>query len=307
MNHQRPALIDTQLLDELHQLYAIDPEHLPGEVALIEAFRSPYPDIPQVACFDTSFHHTLPSIARILPIPRRFGEAGVQRYGFHGLSYAFLLEKLVCVAGPAVARGRLILMHLGSGSSITAVRDGQSIDTSMGFTPAGGLPMSSRSGDLDPGVAWYMLQKEKMTPEQFDHTINHESGLLGISGTTADMQELLQKESSDPRAAAAVAYYCYQVKKYIGAYTAVMGGLDALVFTGGIGENAAPIRSRICAGLEYLGIQIDEKKNMLHHTCLSYEDQGIPIYMIHTDEELMIARYTASLLKDMKPAMQDAH
>jgi acetate kinase len=296
LDHSLPALIDDSLLNELHGISSYDPDHLPGEIALIEFFRKRHPRLPQVASFDTAFHAGLPRIARLLPIPRRFDRAGIRRYGFHGLSYTSLLEQLMGVADPEKVRGRIVLAHLGNGCSITAIRNLQPIDTSMGFTPAGGLPMGTRSGDLDPGVAWWLMQREGLSPTQFNDLINHQSGLLGVSETSSDMEDLLTKESADERAAEAVALFCYQVKKYIGAYTAVLGGLELLAFTGGIGENAAPIRSRICTGLGYLGIEPDEERNQRDGLLISADSSRIPVYVIPADEESMIAKNTASLL-----------
>jgi len=296
MRHTEPARVSTALLDDLRSIAAYDPEHLPGEIELIEAFRERFPRLPQVACFDTAFHQTLPRAARLLPIPRRFDEMGVQRYGFHGLSYAYLMEMLMQVAGPEVAQGRVVLAHLGSGASIAAVRDGRCIDTSMGFTPTGGLPMGTRSGDLDPGVAWYMMQKEKLSLEQFSHLINHESGLLGMSETSHDMRDLLACESEDVRAAEAIAVFCYQVKKSIGACAAAMGGLDTLVFAGGIGEQAPVVRARICSGLEFLGIEIDKPSNSANADVISTTSGAVTVRVMHTNEELVIARSVCELL-----------
>ena len=205
MNHIEPEIITQELLDELHRIAPYDPDHLPREIELIEVFRKRHPKLPQVACFDTSFHRTMPRVAKLLPIPRHFDEKGIQRYGFHGLSYSYLIEELANVAGEKASKGRVILAHLGSGASLAAVRDGKSIDTSMGFTPVGGIPMGTRPGDLDPGVAWYIIKSENLTPKQFNKLINHESGLLGISETSSDMQDLLAKENDDVRAAEAVA------------------------------------------------------------------------------------------------------
>jgi acetate kinase len=297
LNHTRATLIDNELLHQLHSIYAYDPDHLPGEIALIELFRKRHPRLPQVACFDTAFHAGLPRVARLLPIPRRFDQAGIKKYGFHGLSYASLMENLMRVANPKAVMGRVILAHLGNGASITAILDQQSIDTSMGFTPTGGLPMGTRSGDLDPGVANYLMQHEGLSPTQFNDLVNHQSGLLGVSETSSDMEDLLKKESTDERAAEAVALFCYQVKKYIGAYTAVLGGIDLLAFTGGIGENAGPIRSRICTGLDFLGIGLDEERNQRNDLLISADSGRIPVYVIPSDEESMIARNTASLLE----------
>jgi acetate kinase len=265
-------------------------------VKLIEALRQRYPKLPQVACFDTAFHRTMPRAAKLLPIPRRFDAMGIQRYGFHGLSYAYLMEELARVAGAQASQGRVILAHLGNGASLAAVRDGRSIDTSMGFTPAGGLTMGTRPGDLDPGVAWFMMQAENLTPKQFNNLINHESGLLGVSETSSDMRDLLAHESEDVRAAEAVALFCYQVKKWIGAYVAALGGVDTLVFTGGIGENAPLVRARICDGLDFLGIEIDEKRNAANADMISAETSRVTVRVMHTDEELMIAKTVCQTL-----------
>jgi acetate kinase len=223
MEHTDPELITHELLNELHRIIPYDSDHLPEEIELIEAFRQRHPKLSQIACFDTAFHCTMPRVAKLLPIPRRFDAKGIQRYGFHGLSYAYLIEELIRVAGKRVSNGRVILAHLGNGASLAAVCKGKSVDTSMGFTPAAGLIMGTRSGDLDPGVAWYMMRSENLTPKQFNNLINHESGLLGISETSADMRDLLSKETTDTRAAEAVELFCYQAKKWIGAFAATLG------------------------------------------------------------------------------------
>jgi len=246
MQHTAPELVTQQLLDELYRISPYDPEHLPREIELIEAFRERHPNLPQVACFDTAFHQSMPRVAKLLPIPRRYAAKGVQRYGFHGLSYAYLLEELVRFGDPAATTGRVILAHLGNGASIAAVRDGKSVDTSMGFTPTAGLVMSTRSGDLDPGLVLYLARTEQFTTEQFYEMVNHESGLLGVSETSSDMRDLLAREAADVRAAEAVALFCYQAKKWIGAFAAALGGLDTLVFAGGIGRDSRS-RSEICS------------------------------------------------------------
>ena len=297
MNHIKPETITQELLDELHRIAPYDPDHLPREIELIEAFRKRHPKLHQVACFDTSFHCTMPRVAKLLPIPRHFDEKGIQRYGFHGLSYSYLIEELANVAGEKVSKGRVILAHLGSGASLAAVRNGKSIDTSMGFTPVGGIPMGTRPGDLDPGVAWYIMKSENLTPKQFNKLINHESGLLGISETSSDMQDLLAKENDDVRAEEAVALFCYQVKKWIGSFAAALGGLDTLVFAGGIGEKSPVIRSRICEGLEFLGIELDEKQNITSAPVISTKNRSVVVRVIHTDEELMIAKIVSQILK----------
>jgi acetate kinase len=259
-----------KLLAELRRITPYAPEHLPREIELIEAFRKRYPRLPQVACFDTAFHRTMPPVAKLLTIPRRYQKQGIERYGFHGLSCTHLIEELKRLA-PAAAEGRVILAHLGNGSSVTAVKNGESVETSMAFTPAAGLIMSTRTGDLDPGLLYFLSHSERMTPARFHRRVNHESGLLGVSGLSSDMRDLLRRESSNRHAAEAVALYCYQAKKWIGSLAAVLGGVDALVFTGGIGENSQVIRDRICEGLEFLDI-------------------NSKVWVIPADEERVIAR-----------------
>jgi len=300
MKHTEPELITQKLLDELHRIIPYDSDHLPAEIELIEVFRKRYPNLSQVACFDTAFHRTMPRVAKLLPIPRRFDKIGIQRYGFHGLSYAYLIEELERVAGKKAVNGRVILAHLGNGASIAAVFKGKSVDTSMGFTPAGGMAMGTRPGDLDPGVAWYMMKSENLTPKQFNNLINHESGLLGISETSSDMRDLLARQSDDIRAAEAVSLFCYQAKKWIGAFAATLGGIDTLVFAGGIGENCPIIRSRICEGLEFLGIGLDEKQNRKNALIISKEKESVAVHVIHTDEEWMIAKTVSQVLNITK-------
>jgi acetate kinase len=294
--YSQPQRITPEMVEELHQLSPFDPEHLPEEILLTEAFHRRFPDLVQVACFDTAFHHDLPRVAQLLPIPRRYEAQGVRRYGFHGLSYAFLLEELARVAGPQAARGRVILAHLGNGASLAAVYEGKSMDTSMGFTPTGGVPMSTRSGDLDPGLVWYLARTEKSTAKQFNEMVNFQSGLLGVSETSSDMHDLLERETDDVRAAEAVALFCYQVKKRIGAFAAALGGLDTLVFAGGIGENAPVIRSRICNGLGFLGIELNETRNAKNAPLISPDAGQVAVRVMHTDEEQMIARSVCSAL-----------
>jgi len=295
-NYHAPQRISREMLDQLRRISAYAPEHLPSEIALIELMSERVPDMPQVACFDTAFHRDMPRVARMLAIPRRFQAKGVERYGFHGLSYAFLMEELARVAGAEAAHGRVILAHLGNGASLAAVRDGKGLDTSMGFTPAAGVPMGTRSGDLDPGLAWYLAQTEHMSTEQFHRMVNHESGLLGVSETSADLRDLLAREPNDVRAAEAVALFCYQVKKWIGAFAAVLGGLDTLVFAGGIGENAPVIRSRIGEGLGFLGIEVDDARNQSSDALVSAAASRVAVRVIRTDEEMMIAKAVRSVL-----------
>jgi acetate kinase len=296
MKHLEPEIITKELLDELHRIELYDPDHLPGEIELIKGFFQRHPKLPQVACFDTAFHSTMPRIAKILPIPRRYEEKGIQRYGFHGLSYAYLMEELTRLDGRKAASGRVILMHLGSGASMAAVLEGRSIDTTMAFTPASGLMMSTRSGDVDPGLISFLARSENMSPLQFDKMVNHLSGLLGVSETSSDMHDLLGLEKEDIRAAEAVALFCYQAKKQIGAYTAVLGGLDTLVFAGGIGENSPEVRSGICKGLEYLGIELEEKRNRTNSPIISTNKLKAVVRIIHTDEEWMIAKTVSKMI-----------
>jgi acetate kinase len=294
--YYKPQRITAELIQELHRLSPFDPEHLPEEILLTEAFHRRFPDLPQVACFDTAFHHDLPRVAQLLPIPRRYEGQGVRRYGFHGLSYAFLTEELVRLGDRAATTGRVILSHLGNGASLAAVRDGKSFDTSMGFTSTAGVPMSTRSGDLDPGLVWYLSRTENMGAKQFNEMVNFQSGLLGISDTSSDMRDLLDRESKDVRAAEAVALFCYQVKKWIGAFAAALGGLDTLVFAGGIGENAPTVRSRICEGLGFLGIQLEEKQNAANEGVISTASGRVAVRVIRTDEERMIAKLVCCVL-----------
>jgi acetate kinase len=291
-----PQRITPTMVKELHQLQPFDPEHLPEEILLTEAFYRRFPDLVQVACFDTAFHHDLPRVAQLLPIPRRYEGLGVRRYGFHGLSYAFLMEELARIAGPQAARGRVVLAHLGNGASLAAVYEGKSVDTSMGLTPTGGIPMSTRSGDLDPGLVWYLERTEKINAKKFNEMVNFQSGLLGISETSSDMHDLLERETTDVRAAEAVALFCYQVKKWIGAFAAALGGLDTLVFAGGIGENAPKVRSRVCEGLGFLGIELEEKRNSASAALISADESRVAVRVMHTNEEWMIAKTVCRVL-----------
>jgi acetate kinase len=297
MQHAQPERVTPELLAELRRIIPIDPDHLPAEIALIEAIGARRPALPQVACFDTAFHRTMPRVASLLPIPRRYATEGIQRYGFHGLSYAYLMEELERVAGAKAAQGRVILAHLGNGASLAAVCAGHSVDTSMGFTPAGGIPMGTRTGDLDPGVAGYLMDLEKMSAAQFNDLVNRQSGLLGLSETSSDMRELLRRQPSDTRAAEAIGVFCYQVKKWIGAFAAALGGMDTLVFSGGIGENASVVRARVCEGLEFLGIVMDQARNAKNAAVISSDDSRATVRVIPTDEQRMIAESVCRLLR----------
>ena len=296
MKHSEPEKVTPKLLAELHRITAYDPDHLPRELSLIEALQRRHPKLPQVACFDTAFHRTMPPVARLLPIPRRYAAKGVERYGFHGLSYAFLLEELGRLE-PEAAKGKVILAHLGSGASMAAVHHGKSIDTSMGFTPASGLVMSTRTGDLDPGLGYYLARTERMSAARFQRMVNHESGLLGVSGTSSDLRDLCAREAVDKRAAVAVDLFCYQARKWIGSFAAALGGLETLVFSAGIGENAPRIRARICDGLGFLGIEIDHRRNARSAALISPPRGRVQVRVIPTNEELMIARSVTRILE----------
>jgi acetate kinase len=296
MKHTEPEIVTPKLLKELHCISPFDPDHLPSEIELIEAFRRRHPKLTQIVCFDTAFHQTMPRVAKLLPIPRSYFAKGIQRYGFHGLSYAYLVEELKRLGDPAATKGRVILAHLGNGASLAAVRDGKSIDTSMGFTPTAGLVMSTRSGDLDPGLVSYLARTEKMSAAQFQKMVNHESGLLGISETSSDMRDLVARETKDVRAAEAVELFCYQAKKWIGSFAAALGGVDTIVFAGGIGENMPVIRARICDELNFLGVKIDKTRNTKSAAVISTNASKVNVRVIRTDEELMIARSVVRLL-----------
>jgi len=292
---REPARVTTDLIGALRQLTTIDPDHLPQALGAIEAVSRVFPEVPQVACFDTAFHRHMPRVAQRYALPQQYEDAGVIRYGFHGLSYEFIMQALRAETH-VTADGQVIIAHLGNGASMVAVRGGVSIDTTMGFTPTGGLVMGTRSGDLDPGVPLYLLRAQGMTADDLSALVNNEAGMLAVSGTSGDMRDLLEKERSDPRAAEAVALFCYQAKKFVGALAAALGGLDTLIFTGGIGEHAAPVRERICAGLDFLGIRLDPARNSAHASIISRDDSPVTVRVMPTDEDLMIARHTYELL-----------
>jgi acetate kinase len=296
MQHSAPERIGAKLLTQLRKNVLYDPEHLPREIEFIGAMQRRLKKIPQVACFDTAFHRTMPRVATLLPIPRRYATRGVQRYGFHGLSFTFLMQELERLGDGAAKSGRVILAHLGSGASLAAVRDGSCIDTSMGFTPTAGLVMGTRSGDLDPGLMSYLSMNRRLSPKALQTMINHESGLLGLSGTSADVLDLLEREPRDQRARDALDLFCYQAKKWIGSFAAALGGVDTLVFAGGVGENAAPVRRRICEGLEFLGLQLDAGANTQASAVISSKPSRVSVRIIRTDEEVVIAQQTARLL-----------
>lgn len=284
-------------LKKLRTFAAFDPEHLPVELALVETFQKIWPDARQILCFDTAFHHDLPTRSRLLPIPRHFEAKGVRRYGFHGLSYAYILGELHRVEGEAIASGKVIIAHLGSGASLAALHHGKSIDTTMSMTPVSGIPMSKRSGDLDPGLMLYLSRTQGYDADRLHRMISFESGLLGMSETTDDMKKLLEIEEDDERAKDAVDIFCYNVTKTIGAFAAALGGLNSLVFSGGIGENAPKIRTRVCEGLAFLGITLDPARNEAGTRLISVDGSPVGVHVIHTDEAVTIARETNNLLQ----------
>jgi len=294
MQHTKAEIISGDLLNELNSISSYDPDHLPAEIDIIQTIQKKHSQLIQICCFDTAFHTTIPMVAKTFAIPKKYFDEGVQRYGFHGISYSYLMQQLI-KENAKEAKGKIILAHLGNGASIAAVKDGKCIDTSMGFTPTGGIVMSTRSGDLDPGIAWYLMQKE-MDAKAFNNLINHQSGLLGISGASSDMSDLLQQEKQNTDAALAIDIFCYQVKKYIGAYTATLGGLDTIVFSGGIGENAPEVRERICNALQFLGIELDEKRNGNNEEIISTDNSKVTVRVIKTNEELMIAKLVCDVL-----------
>lgn len=289
-DHTAPERVTSQLLAALRTLAPLAPLHLPAALRGIDAVSVHFPELPQIACVDTAFHRRMTVVAQRLPLPRAFGAKGIQRYGFHGLSY----EYVVATLGPATL-GRATIAHLGNGASLAAVRDGP-VDTTMGFTPTGGLMMGTRSGDLDPGVLVHLLAREGFDARAIERLVDHEAGLLGVSGTTSDMKALPEARATEPRAAEAGELFCYVLRKHIGAFAAVLGGLDTLVFTGGIGERAAPVREETCDGLEHLGIQIDRERNARHDPIISARGSVCTVRVARTDEDLMIARHTRALL-----------
>ena len=292
--------VTRELINYLHRIEHLAPEHLPHEIEAIETLTTEFSGVKQVACFDTAFHRNIPPVARVYPLPYQLYEESIQRYGFHGLSYEYIMESLQ-KQFPQQARGRIIIAHLGHGASMSAVKDGKCIDTTMGFTPAGGVVMSTRTGDLDPGILIYLLQNKGIKVDELNHLINHRSGVLGISGITDNMAELLMKEDKDQRAKLAIDIFCYSVRKFIGAFSTILGGLDVLVFTAGIGENSPRIRQYICEGLDFLGIYLDDNRNRSSDLVISHDRSPVLVMVIQTDEELMIARHTRRILTGESP------
>lgn len=292
----QPQIINAEVIAQLRELTPLDTGHLPDELQLVEEMQKRFPDTPQIACFDTAFHRHMPAVAQRLAIPRRYAATGVRRYGFHGISCEFVMQQLAQLGDVSAASGRVIIAHLGNGASLTAVRNGKSMDSTMGFTPAGGLPMSSRSGDIDPGLAFYFTKTQQMTAAEFHHMVNRQSGLLGISGISADIRELLRCEAQQEYAAEAIAHFCYHIRKTLCAFTGVLEGLDHLVFCGGIGENIPEIRARICAGLEFIGIKLDPAQNLANAAVISSAEAAVSVRVIPTDEECVIAQNVRRVL-----------
>jgi acetate kinase len=289
--HVAPERVTPMLLADLRGLVPFAPLHLPAALACIDDVGTRFDDVPQVACFDTAFHRTMPAVSQRLPLPRAAWNRGIRRYGFHGLSY----EYVVAAVG-ADTLGRAVVAHLGNGCSMTAIRDGESVDTTMGFTPSGGIMMGTRTGDLDPGVLVHLLTHGGYDAASLERLVDDESGLLGVSGTSPDMETLLRLRPDDAAATDAVELFCHQVRKQVGAFAAVLGGLDTLVFTGGIGEHAAPVRAEVCRGLEHLGVRVDAERNARHAAIVSAEGGACTVRVVPTDEALVIARHTRAVL-----------
>ncbi|HYT06017.1 MAG TPA: acetate/propionate family kinase [Rugosimonospora sp.] len=287
-----PQKITPQILTDLRNLVPLAPLHLPAEIKIMEAVASQAPQIPQVACFDTAFHRRLPELAQRFPLPRKLFDEGLRRYGFHGLSYEYVLQEL----GSAAKGQRLVIAHLGNGCSLAAVRDGSPVDTSMGLTPTGGVMMGTRTGDLDPGILIYLLREKGYDAARLERLVDAESGLLGVSELASDMKTLLAKRDSDARAAEAVAMFCRSIRKEIGAFAAVLGGLDILVFTGGIGERAPAVRDEICRDLGHLGVRLDPVRNNAEEDIISAAQSACLVRVVATNEELMIARHTRGVI-----------
>ena len=288
-----PTIVTPQVLEDLRALVPLAPLHQPYNLAAIDAVSEYLPDVPQVACFDTSFHRGQPAVAELVPLPREIREKGVQRYGFHGLSYEYIASVLPQVA-PDLATGRVIVAHLGSGASLCATKHARSIEHTLGFTALDGLCMGTRPGAVDPGVILYLFQTLGLSAKEVETILYKKSGLLGISGISNDMRDLV--DNPEPAARLAVDYFVYRVTKEIGALAAVLGGLDGIVFTAGIGERSAPIRQRICNAAAWLGVELDDDRNARHGPRISRDGSPVPVWVIPTNEELMIARHTGVLL-----------
>ena len=294
-HYSGPQVITAGVVSALRELTPIDPDHMPQAISAIETVRREHPSLIQVACFDTAFHRQMPRVAQICPLPAHFYDDGVLRYGFHGLSYEYVISELRRLDGE-LADGRVVIAHLGNGASMAALHQGKSVDTSMGFTPTAGLLMGTRSGDIDPGVLLHLIEGKKMSAKAVNHLLNKDSGLLGVSGISEDMQDLLEHANGDSRASLAIELFCLRAKKYLGAYAALLGGLDAVVFTAGIGEHSPEVRERICSGLQFMGVQLDPARNLESAPVISAKSSQVKVRVIKTNEELMIARHTARLM-----------
>ena len=297
---RKPILLTDEDISKLEDLIPLAPEHLPHEIKAVKIVMDQFPDLNQTACFDTGFHRHMPEKAQNYPLPLKMRNEGICRYGFHGLSYEYIMQELEKEAGSEISKGRIIIAHLGNGASMAAVKDGKSQDTTMGFTPAGGLIMGTRSGDLDPGVIIYLQNEKKLSVDEINKLVNENSGLIGISGESSDMKELLESENGNDRVKLAIDMFCYQAGKYIGALTAVLGGLDTMIFTGGIGENSSEIRQRICQNLDYLGIELNDEKNKENEKIISENESEVTVRVMKTNEELMISRHSYGILKESK-------
>jgi len=297
-DHLQPELITPKLLIDLKEYIDLAPNHLPDEISTIHAFGSAYPEARQVACFDTHFHRDMPAFVKKYPLPAEYQGKGLLKYGFHGLSYNYIMDELAA-RDPQVLTQKIVIAHLGNGASMAAVHRGTGIDTTMGVSPIGGLVMGTRSGDLDPGVLFYLLKQYQITPAGLEELLSKHSGLLGLSGTS-DVQELIRQEAKNKTAATALQVFCYSAKKHIGSLAAALEGLDMLVFTGGIGENSALIRESICRGLDFMGITLHDQKNLNNELTISNDKSRVTVHVIKTNEELMMARLVRAALHELK-------
>lgn len=293
--YYQPTIITDVVRADLATFSDIDPEHAPVTLAIIDQLRRTLPGSQHIACFDTAYFHDIPDVAQIVPIPRAYRDLGIRRFGYHGLSYDYLSDTFGVIAGETARRGRVIYAHLGSGASMAATANGKPVDMTMGVTPVSGLVMGSRTGDIDPGLAWSLATQANLSIDQYQHMINHESGLLAVSELSSDMYELIQAQATNPDAALAVELFCYQARKAIGALVSTINGIDSLVFSGGIGEQSAEIRRRISDGLSFLGITIDNDANERHDRLISAPNSQVGVHVIPTDESLSIARSIVSM------------
>ncbi len=298
--YSEAVVIDDDVVAYFDSLVPLAPNHTPVILACLKVFRDHYHTVPHIACFDTAFFHHLPEVARTIAVPVEIRQSGVRRYGFHGLSYEYILGDFKTHEGEAAANGRLVIAHLGSGASLAAVKNGQPVDTTMGFTPASGIVMSTRTGDIDPGLIDYLLRERHMTPQEVSTMVYKQSGLLGVSGVTADMHSLLQHRHDNPQADLAINLFCYTIKKTIGAYAAAMGGVDSIIFSAGIGERSAAIRAQILDGLGFLGVAVDSERNERGERLISAEHSGTGVHVIPTHEDIIIARKTGLLCKEAR-------